>query len=75
MCMALCTCSDKRGILHTKSGAKLWASGGLSYTCVRELVLEKLEAIGLDRCQFGVHNLHSGGASAATQDGVPDKVV
>jgi len=40
---------------------------GLSYTCARELVLEKLEVIGLDKHQVGVHSLHSRGASATTQ--------
>ena len=74
--MSSSSVSDKclfRGIVHTKSGDKLRASGGLSYTRVRELVLEKLVAIGLDKRQFGVHSLRSGGASAAAQAGVPDR--
>ena len=36
-------------------------------------MLEKLVAIGLDKRQFGVHSLRSGGASAAAQAGVPDR--
>ena len=75
-CMSSSSVSDKclfRGIVHTKSGDKLRASGGLSYTRVRELVLEKLVAIGLNKRQFGVHRLRSGGASAAAQAGVPDR--
>ena len=36
-------------------------------------MLEKLVAIGLDKRQFGVHSLRSGGASAAAQASVPDR--
>ena len=38
-----------RGITQTKNGSKLRSKGGLSYTTVRETVLAKLEAIGLDK--------------------------
>ena len=54
-----------RGLVVTKAGAKLRATGGLSYTRVRELVLEKLSKIGLDASKFGLHSLRAGGASAA----------
>jgi len=67
--------SDKfifRGLSKTRDGYRLRASGGLSYSCVREMVLEKLIALGLDKQKFGLHSLHSGGASAAAQAGVPD---
>ena len=33
-------------------------------------MLEMLEAIGLDKRQFGLHSLRAGGASAATNAGV-----
>ena len=62
-----------RGIVHTKSGSSLRSSGGISYTRVRELVLEKLHQIGLDKSKFGLHSLRSGGASAAANAGVPDR--
>lgn len=68
--------SDKhlfRGLSSTKEGYRLRASGGISYTRVRELVLEKIAAIGLDPKQFGLHSLRSGGASAAANAGVPDR--
>ena len=68
--------SDKllfRGLVATKQGYRFNASGGLSYTRVRELLLEKLEAVGLDRKQFGLHSLRSGGASAAANAAVPDR--
>ena len=52
---------------------KLCDSANLSYTRARELVLVMLESIGLDRKQFSLHNLCSGGASAAANAGVPDR--
>lgn len=70
------TCSDKflfRGLVHTKNGSKLRQAGSISYTRVRELVLGLLASIGLDRKQFGLHSLRSGGASAAANAGVPDR--
>ena len=41
----------------------------LCYTQDRELVLEKLTLLGLDK---SLHSLRSGGASAAANAGVPD---
>ena len=41
---------------------------------MRELVLKKLSAIGLDPKRFGLHSLRSGGASAAENAGVPDRM-
>lgn len=46
----------------------------MSYTRVRELVLGMLSAIGLDHRQFGLHSLRAGGASAAANAGVPDRL-
>ena len=40
-----------RGLVKTKQGCR---SGSLSYTRLRELVLDKLESIGLDKRKFGV---------------------
>ena len=45
-----------RGLLHTKDGARLQPTGSLSYTRVRELVLEKLSAIGLDKSKYGLQS-------------------
>lgn len=63
-----------RGIIHTKKGSRLRDKGSLSYTTVRETVLDKLEAIGLDKSQYGLHSLRAGGASAAANAGVPDRM-
>ena len=54
-----------RAIVNTKNDQKLRESAGVSYTRMRELVLEKLSAIGLGPKRFGLHSLRSGGASAA----------
>ena len=66
-------CHLFRGLLVTKNGECLRPSGSLSYSRVRELVLDKLSAIGLDKCKFGLHSLRSGGASAAANAGIPDR--
>ena len=62
-----------RRLISTKNGQNLRDSANLSYTRARELVLAMLESIGLDRKQFSLHSLHSGGASAAANAGVPDR--
>ena len=63
-----------RGIVHTKAGDRLRASGSLSYTRMRELLLAKLSQLGYDAKQFGLHSLRSGGATAAANAGVPDRL-
>lgn len=63
-----------RGITHTKNGVKLRKKGGLSYTRMRELLLEKIEAIGLNPKLYGLHSLRAGGATAAANAGVPDRL-
>ena len=62
-----------RGLVNTKSGSRLRPKGSLSYTRVRELVLEKLSLLGLDKSKFGLHSLRAGGASAAANAGIPDR--
>ena len=63
-----------RGISRSKNGVKLRRQGSLSYTRMRELLLEKLSQVGLDPKNFGLHSLRSGGASAAANAGVPDRL-
>ena len=41
---------------------------------MRELLLEKLEKIGLNPKQYGLHSLRAGGATAAANAGVPDRL-
>lgn len=63
-----------RGIVRSKNGVRLRAQGGLSYTRMRELLLEKLAQVGLDPKNYGLHSLRSGGATAAANAGVPDRL-
>ena len=63
-----------RGITATKSGERLRSQGGLSYTRLRELFLQKLTSLGFDAKQFGLHSLRAGGVTAAAQAGIPDRL-
>ena len=54
--------------------SKLRESGGLSHSRMSELVKEKLEELGFQAEDFGLHSLRSGGATAAAGAGVPDRV-
>ena len=63
-----------RGIVVTKNGQRLRSEGSLSYTRLRELFLNKLAELGFDPKQFGLHSLRSGGATAAANSGVPDRL-
>lgn len=63
-----------RGIVHKKTGEQLRAAGSLSYTRMRELFLAKLTSLGFDAKRFGLHSLRAGGASAAANAGVPDRL-
>ena len=46
----------------------------ITYTRAREIILEKLQAVGLDRKKFGLHSLRAGGATAAANKGIPDRL-
>lgn len=63
-----------RGVVHSKNGVRLRASGSLSYTRMRELLLGKLSQLGFDAKQFGLHSLRAGGATAAANAGVADRL-
>jgi integrase len=63
-----------RGIVHSKNGEHLRAAGGLSYTRMRELFLKKIAELGFDPKPFGLHSLRAGGATAAANAGVPDRL-
>ena len=63
-----------RGIVHAKDGDRLRSAGSLSYTRMRELLLGKLSQLGFDAKLFGLHSLRSGGATAAANAGVADRL-
>ena len=46
----------------------------LSYTRCREILLKAMEEIGENPKEFSLHSLRSGGASAAANHGVPDRL-
>lgn len=47
----------------------------LSYTRAREILLESLADIGLDKSKFGLHSLRSGGVSSGENQGVSDRLL
>ena len=64
-----------RGIMHTKLGECLRKGGGsLSYSRLWELLMEKISSLGMDPKLFGMHSLWAGGATAAANAGVPDRL-
>ena len=63
-----------RSITVTKKGEQLRVSDSLSYSTMRELLLKKLTQFGYDKSKFSLHSLRAGGASAAANAGVPDRL-
>lgn len=54
-----------RAISSSKKGESLRPSGSLSYTRMREIVLEKIHKLGYNEKEFGLHSFRAGGATAA----------
>ena len=46
----------------------------LSYTRAREILLSALGSLGLDKSKFGLHSLRAGGATAAANLGISDRL-
>ena len=46
----------------------------MSYTRTREIVLQAFAELGYRKHLFGLHNLRAGGASAAANAGVSDRL-
>ena len=63
-----------RPIQKTKKGEVLRESGQISYSCLRDLFRKKLDFLGFPSGDFGLHSLRAGGASAATNAKVPDRL-
>ena len=57
-----------------KLGNRLRQSGKISYNCLRESFHKKLSALGLPSSDFGLHSLRAGGATAAANAGIPDRL-
>ena len=56
-----------RAISHTRNGEKLINSGSLSYSRVRELLLDKLQSLAYDQSLFRTHSFRAGGATFSCQ--------
>ena len=64
-----------RNLSATKHGYKLREGNQpMSYTRVREILLDSLKPIVGDVSKYCVHSLRSGGASQAAKAGVPDRL-
>ena len=61
--------------IQTKSGfhKTIWSLGGWSTRC-REVLLKKTADVGLDPKSFSWHSFRSGGASAAANGGISDRM-
>jgi len=64
-----------RPITRTKTGEKLKLSGKLVYSTLWELFKKKLTVLGFPAVQFELHGLWAGGATAAANAGVPDRLL
>ncbi|KAL9982315.1 hypothetical protein ACROYT_G004343 [Oculina patagonica] len=53
---------------------KFRGSDALSYSRACEIVFSAFEAIGLPRCDYGLHSLRAGGASAAANAHITDRL-
>lgn len=63
-----------RPIIKSVRGEKLRESGCLTYSRLRECFKAKLDELGFPSQQYGLHSLRSGGATAAANGGVPDRL-
>ena len=63
------------GNIQTKSGSHktIWSLGGWTTRC-REVLLKKTADVGLDPKSFSWHSFRSGGASAAANGGISDRM-
>lgn len=75
-CILLNTRLDRRLFVRIKSYTYILRTDNspISYTRAREIILDALEKIGLDKSNFGVHSLRSGGAIFAVAAGVCNRL-
>ena len=65
-----------RSVYKSKARGYLLRDGSKqSYSRARELFIQKFRAIGLDTSLYGLHSLRIGGASAAANSDIPDRVI
>ena len=59
---------------HKVTSSYSWRSMGMSYNRTREIVLEAFAELGYPKHLFGLHSLRAGGASAAANASVSDRL-
>ena len=59
---------------HKVTSSYSLRSTGMSYTRIREIVLQAFAGLGYPKHLFGLHSLRAGGASAAANAGVSDRL-
>lgn len=62
-----------RPLLSTFAGSK-YGKAPAPYSAVRNGMLDKFAAIGLDKAKFGTHSCRAGGATLVANMGIPDRV-
>ena len=62
-------------IFKTKSGHKISKTKGISYSRIREIFKGYISEITTTPENFGLHSLRSGGASAAANNGISDRLI
>ena len=63
-----------RPLIKSKKGECLRAGGPLGYSTLRELFKKKMRDLGYPTENLGIHSLRAGGATAAANAGVPDRL-
>ena len=58
----------------SKKGESLRDAGKISYSCLRDLFRKKLADLGFPPDEFGLHSLRAGGATAAANAKVPNRM-
>ena len=64
-----------RAIYKSGSEYKLHKTKKLSYGRSREILLQNLEKIGISKSSFGLHSLRSGGVTASSNAGIPERLI
>lgn len=62
-------------VFKLKRGYRASMTSGISYSRAREIFNEKIGQLRNDGKNFGLHSLRAGGASAAAENGVPDRLI
>ena len=70
-------CFIFRGVTRNKDPSKRklkFKNVPLSYTTARVLILQAFQDVGMDPSLFGTHSLRAGGATAAANNKIPDRL-